>query len=188
MQLHQFLIFQVLSRTPPLHQSLAQTSGRFLDKKLGGIPGKPDIPYIENKHAQVYCSAPSQDNETYAMMTSYPPSFLPLISVWHFTSLLRVGNNVTALRVTVLRYVFVGIVGGIKWFLLGGYSWVRRQCLFKPQEIRLDKVLYILNFLLQLCGTFILVQFCNLSYLLGVPPITLHIHNKKVKVWISIRF
>ena len=121
------------------------------------------------------------------MMTSYPPSFLPLISVWHFTSLLHVANNVTALRVTVLRYDFVGIVVGIKWFLLGGYSWVRRQFLFKPQEIRLDKVLYILNFLLQLCGTFILVQFCNLSYLLGVPPITLHIHNKKVKKRISIQ-
>ena len=43
MQLHQFLIFQVLSRRPPLKQSLAQTSGIFLHKN-----------WVESQENQTY--------------------------------------------------------------------------------------------------------------------------------------
>ena len=60
--------------------------------------------------------------------------------------------------------------------------------MFEPQQIRLDKVLHISKFLLQLCRTLIMVQFGNLTNLLGVSPITLHIHNVIIKERVSICF
>ena len=63
-----------------------------------------------------------KENETYPIMKSYPPSFLPLISVGEFSALLHVTYHVRTLRVTVLRDNFVGIVLLIESFLLGGYS------------------------------------------------------------------
>ena len=96
---------------------------------------------------------PCRNNEKDGMMTSYPPCFFPLVGVTQLCSLLHVTNYVTAVRVTVSSSDFIGIVGAIEWFLLSGYSGVGRQSLFEPQEIRLDKVLYILKFLLQLCRT-----------------------------------
>ena len=60
--------------------------------------------------------------------------------------------------------------------------------MFEPQQIRLDKVLHISKFLLQLCRTLIMVQFGNLTNLLGLSPITLHVHNVIIKERVSICF
>ena len=107
---------------------------------------------------------PCRNNEKDGMMTSYPPCCLP-------------APRYTAVRVTVSSYDFISKVGGIERLFFGWYSWVRRQSLFEPQQIRLDKVLHISKFLLKLCHTLIMEQFGNLTNLLGVSPITLHIHN-----------
>ena len=58
--------------------------------------------------------------------------------------------------------------------------------MFETQEIRLDKVLHISKFLLKLCHTLIMEQFGNLTNLLGVSPITLHIHNVIIEERVSI--
>ena len=58
--------------------------------------------------------------------------------------------------------------------------------MFETQEIRLDKVLHISKFLLKLCHTLIMEQFGNLTNLLGVSPITLHIHNVIIEEKVSI--
>ena len=60
MQLHQFLIFQVLSRTPPLQQSLAQTCGRFLDKN-----------WVESQQNQTYPTLKTSMRKFSALL---PPS------------------------------------------------------------------------------------------------------------------
>ena len=55
-------------------------------------------------------------------MKSYPPSFLPLISVGELTALLHITDDVTGLRITVVWDNFVSIVLVIERFLLGGKS------------------------------------------------------------------
>ena len=80
-QLHQFWIFLVLGRTPPLLQSPDHTCGIF-----------PHKAWVESQEIQIYPTLitstrkfsgllPCRNNEKDSMMTSYPPCFFPLVGV-----------------------------------------------------------------------------------------------------------